>query len=83
LFNLLCDRGIKRDIRIGIHTGSAAGGIIGKVNKIFDLRRDTINIANKLDKENLVNEINISVYTFEQIKYNYECEYRGKINLKL
>jgi class 3 adenylate cyclase len=76
------NRGIKWDIRIGIHTGSAVGGIIGKVKKSFDLWGDTINIASRLEKESSVNKINISAYTFEKIRDTYECQYRGKIEIK-
>ncbi len=76
------NRGIKWDIRIGIHTGSAVGGIIGKVKKSFDLWGDTINIASRLEKESSVNKINISAYTYEIIRGKYECTYRGKIEIK-
>ena len=74
--------GIKWEIRIGIHTGSSIGGIIGKENKTFDLWGDTINISSRLEKQSLPNKINISAYTYELIKKNYECEYRGKIDIK-
>jgi class 3 adenylate cyclase len=76
------NKGIKWDIRIGIHTGSAVGGIIGKVKKSFDLWGDTINIASRLEKESSVNKINISAYTYEKIRDKYECLYRGKIEIK-
>jgi class 3 adenylate cyclase len=75
-------KGIKWDIRIGIHTGSAVGGIIGKIKKTFDLWGDTINIANRIEKESLINKINISAYTYEQIRDKYDCKYRGKIDIK-
>ena len=74
--------GIKWEIRIGIHTGSVVGGIIGKVKKTLDLWGDTINIASKLEKQSLPNKINVSAYTYELIKDNYEGEYRGKIDIK-
>ncbi|MCK5367533.1 MAG: nuclear transport factor 2 family protein [Cyclobacteriaceae bacterium] len=74
--------GIKWEIRIGIHTGSSIGGIIGKENKTFDLWGDTINIASRLEKQSLPNKINVSAYTYELIKDNCECEYRGKIDIK-
>jgi len=74
--------GIKWEIRVGIHTGSSIGGIIGKENKMFDLWGDTIIIASRLEKQSLPNKINVSAYTYELIKKNYDCEYRGKIDIK-
>lgn len=74
--------GIKWDIRIGIHTGTAVGGIIGKDKLMFDLWGDTINIASKLEKESEPNRINISAYTYDLVKDTFQCEYRGKLGAK-
>jgi class 3 adenylate cyclase len=66
----------------GIHSGAAIGGIIGQENKVFDLWGDTINIASRLEHQSEANRINLSAYTYELIRNKYECEYRGKIDIK-
>ena len=74
--------GIKWDLRVGIHSGSAIGGIIGQEKKTFDLWGDTINIASRLEHLSEANRINVSAYTYELLRPTYECEYRGKIDIK-
>lgn len=74
--------GIKWELRAGIHTGMAVGGIIGKSKLTFDLWGDTINIASKLEQNSLPNRINVSAYTFDLVKDIHSCEYRGKIDIK-
>lgn len=74
--------GIKWDVRAGVHTGMAVGGIIGKSKLTFDLWGDSINIASRLERNSSANRINVSAYTYDLIKDTHACEYRGKIDIK-
>ena len=73
---------LKWDMRVGIHSGSAVGGVIGSDKLSFDLWGDTVNLASRIESSGLPNKVNISSYTFELIKHVFPCEYRGKIEIK-
>lgn len=74
--------GIKWELRVGIHSGSVVGGIIGLEKKTFDLWGDTINIASRIESQSEANRINISAYTYELIRDKFNCNYRGKVDIK-
>lgn len=74
--------GIKWEMRAGIHTGNAVGGVVGKDKLAFDLWGDTVNIAAHLERNSLANKINISAHTYDLLKDKFDCEYRGKIEVK-
>ncbi len=70
------------EARIGIHTGPVVAGVVGEKKFAYDIWGDTVNIAARLEAEGTVGRVNISNDTFQQIKYKFECTYRGKINAK-
>jgi len=74
--------GIKWEMRVGIHCGTVVGGVIGSQMLSFDLWGDTVNIASRMEKSGKANKINISAYTYDLIKQDIPCEYRGKIETK-
>lgn len=70
------------EARIGIHTGPVVAGVVG-VNKFaYDIWGDTVNIASRLESNCKEGQVNISAATYNQIRYKFDCEYRGKINAK-
>lgn len=69
-------------IRIGIHTGPVAAGVVGIDKFAFDLWGDTVNFAARLQATGQPNRINISATTYSRVKDFFECEYRGKIETK-
>jgi len=73
---------IKWKVRIGIHSGPIAAGIIGKKKFAYNIFGDTINIASRLETSGKEGRINVSAYTYNLIKDQFSCEYRGKINAK-
>ncbi|HRG58252.1 MAG TPA: adenylate/guanylate cyclase domain-containing protein [Bacteroidia bacterium] len=69
-------------IRIGIHTGSVVAGIVGIKKFAYDIWGDTVNIASRIESSGEADKINISESTFELVKNNFKCTYRGKIEAK-
>lgn len=70
------------EIRIGINTGPLVAGIIGIKKFTYDIWGDTVNLASRLETAGQVNKINISENTYTIIKDHYDCEFRGKIEVK-
>ena len=48
----------------------------------MSVRGDTVNIASRLESAGEVNKVNISAYTFELVRCQFDCEYRGKLAAK-
>ncbi|MGL1934883.1 MAG: adenylate/guanylate cyclase domain-containing protein [Fibrobacterales bacterium] len=58
-------------IRIGIHTGPAIAGVIGKRKFSYDIWGATVNIANKLEKYSKPNQILVSKSVTEQCSIGF------------
>ena len=70
------------DIRIGIHSGPLLAGVIGTKKFTYDVWGDTVNTASRMESSGVPGRVNISRSTFELIKADLDCEYRGKIAAK-
>ena len=70
------------EARIGLHTGSVVAGVVG-VNKFaYDIWGDTVNIASRMEANGEEGRVNISNTTYGLVKYQFDCEYRGKVQAK-
>ena len=70
------------EARVGIHTGPVVAGVVGVKKFAYDIWGDTVNIAARMEANAEVGRVNISEETYRQVKYNFDCEYRGKIEAK-
>ncbi len=70
------------DIRIGINTGPVVAGVVGTRKFAYDIWGDTVNVAARMESNSKPGKINISEYTYELIKDDFSCKYRGKITVK-
>ncbi|MDO8316707.1 MAG: adenylate/guanylate cyclase domain-containing protein [Flavobacterium sp.] len=69
-------------IRIGINTGPLVAGVVGIKKFSYDIWGDTVNIASRMESNSEPGRINISEHTYQIIKNDFDCEYRGEIEVK-
>ncbi len=70
------------EIRIGIHTGPVVAGIVGIKKWQYDIWGDTVNIASRMESKSTAGRVNLSETTYNIIKDEFACEYRGEIEVK-
>lgn len=70
------------DIRIGINTGPVVAGVVGTKKFAYDIWGDAVNIASRMESNSEPGKINISENTYSIIKDTYDCEFRGKLEVK-
>jgi len=69
-------------LRIGIHTGPAVVGVIGKNRFAYDVWGNAVNHAARMEQHGHDDAINISETTYQRVKDFFECEPMGKIEAK-
>jgi len=70
------------ELRIGIHTGPVIAGVVGRKRLAYDIWGDTVNIASRMEQSGHVGMVNISGISYEYIKDFFDCDYRGRIEIK-
>jgi adenylate cyclase len=67
---------------MGIHTGPVVAGVVGVKKFAYDIWGDTVNIAARVQEACEPNQINITEAVYNEIRYSFHCQYRGKLPAK-
>jgi adenylate cyclase len=70
------------EVRIGIHSGEVIAGVIGKNKFAYDIWGDTVNLASRMESSGEAGKVNISEATYQLVKNEFNCVFRGKIQAK-
>jgi adenylate cyclase len=74
--------GLSLRIRIGIHSGSVIGGVIGPKKFTFDLWGDTVNLASRMETTGIADRIQVSESTWELTRHIFRYEPRPAVEIK-
>jgi len=70
------------ELRLGINTGSVVAGVIGEMKFAYDIFGDSVNTASRMESSGTPGKINISLETYNIVKFLFNCEHRGKVAAK-
>lgn len=70
------------EMRIGIHTGPVVAGVVGSHKFAYDIWGDTVNTAARMEQGGEPGRINISETTYELVKEQVPCTFRGRLPAK-
>ncbi len=69
-------------VRIGIDTGPAVAGVIGRRKFIYDLWGDTVNTASRMESHGVPGRIQVTARTAGALGTAFELDPRGTIDVK-
>jgi class 3 adenylate cyclase len=82
-FERLCEqKQLALGLRIGIDSGPAIAGVIGRHKFSYDLWGHTINTASRMEAHGVRGEIQVSEATYELLCNDFVLERRGEIAIK-
>jgi class 3 adenylate cyclase len=70
------------EVRVGIHTGPAVAGVIGKRKFIYDVWGDTVNTASRMESHGSPGRVHVTDETKRVLERDFELEERGEIEVK-
>jgi guanylate cyclase len=68
--------------RLGISSGPAVAGVIGKAKFQYDVWGDTVNTASRMESHGVPGKIQLSQSTYALVKDDFVCEPRGVVDVK-
>jgi class 3 adenylate cyclase len=69
-------------LRIGIASGPAVAGVIGRTKFQYDLWGDTVNMASRMESHGVPGRIQVTEATYLLVRDTFECVPCGEIDIK-
>ncbi len=69
-------------IRIGLQTGDAVAGVIGRQKFVYDLWGDTVNTASRMETNGIGGHIQCTERVYRQLSSRFTFTARGEIDIK-
>ena len=69
-------------VRVGLHSGPVAAGVVGVRKFTFDIWGNTVNLASRMESSGAVGRVNLSESTWALVEEFIECEERGHVQTK-
>ena len=69
-------------LRIGLHSGQAMAGVIGRRKFAYDLWGDAVNVASRMESQGVAGRIQVSDAVVAGLRLRYRFEERGTIEVK-
>ena len=73
---------VKLQFRLGMNSGPAVAGVIGRQKFHYDLWGDSVNTASRMESHGVPGKIQIARPTYDLIKDDFVCVPRGLIEVK-
>lgn len=70
------------ELRIGVNSGDAVAGVIGKKKFIYDLWGDSVNTASRMESHGVPGQIQVTESTYILLREKFSFEERGSIEVK-
>jgi len=69
-------------VRIGLHTGDAVAGVIGRQKFVYDLWGDTVNTASRMESHGVGDRIQCTERLYRLLGDRFTFESRGQVEIK-
>ncbi len=79
---LSAEEGLQIEVRIGISTGHAISGVLGRKTPHLDIWGETVNLASRMESSGVPGQIQVSESTYWRLRNKYRFENPKEMQIK-